>query len=60
MHLDYLRTTKQVAKMLGCSTRNVAFLVKGDKLKPIKILDNGAFLFNTKDVEFYLLNTAKS
>jgi hypothetical protein len=55
MQLDYLKTTKQVAKMLGCTSRNVALMVKGDKLKPIKVLENGTFLFNTKDVEYYLL-----
>lgn len=55
MQLDYLKTTKQVAKMLGCTTRNVALLVKGKKLNPIKVLENGSFLFNVKDVEFYLL-----
>jgi DNA-binding transcriptional MerR regulator len=55
MDLNYLKTTKQVAKMLGCTSRNVAFLVKGAKLKPIKVLENGTFLFNTKDVEYYLL-----
>jgi hypothetical protein len=55
MNLDYLKTTKQVAKMLGCTTRNVTLLVKGKKLNPIKVLENGSFLFNVKDVEFYLL-----
>jgi hypothetical protein len=55
MRLDYLKTTKQVAKMLGCTTRNVALLVKSKKLNPIKVLENGSFLFNTKDVEYYLL-----
>lgn len=55
MQLDYLKTTKQVAKMLGCTTRNVALLVKSKKLNPIKVLENGSFLFNVKDVEFYLL-----
>jgi len=60
MKLDYLRTTKQVAKMLNCTQRNVAILVKAGKLKPIKILENGTFLFNTKDVEYYLSNTSKS
>ena len=55
MQLDYLKTTKQVAKMLGCTTRNVALLVKSKKLNPIKVLENGSLLFNIKDVEFYLL-----
>jgi hypothetical protein len=56
MHLTYLRTTKQVSKMLECTTRNVALLVKNKKINPIKILENGSFLFNVKDVEYYLQN----
>jgi DNA-binding transcriptional MerR regulator len=59
MQLDYIRTTKQVAKMLGCTPRNIALLVKAKKINPIKILDSGSYLFNTKDVEFYLLNKLK-
>jgi hypothetical protein len=54
MQLDYLRTSKEVSKMLKCSIRNVSHLVKAEKLKPIKILENGSFLFNTKDVEFFI------
>jgi hypothetical protein len=59
MLLDYLKTTKQVAEMLGCTPRNIAFLVKAKKLNPIKVLDNGTFLFNTKDVEFFISNKQK-
>lgn len=54
MQLEYLKTTRQVAKMMGCSVRNISKLVEAEKLKPIKILDNGFFLFNTKDVEFFI------
>jgi hypothetical protein len=54
MQLEYLKTTRQVAKMMGCSVRNISKLVEAEKLKPIKILDNGSFLFNTKDVEFFI------
>ncbi len=54
MQLDYLRTSKEVSKMLKCSIRNVSHLVKAEKLKPIKILENGSFLFNTKDVEYFI------
>lgn len=54
MQLNYLRTSKEVSKMLKCSIRNVSHLVKAEKLKPIKILENGSFLFNTKDVEFFI------
>jgi hypothetical protein len=60
MELNYIKTTKQVSKMLGCTTRNVALLVKAQKLNPIKILDNGSFLFNTKDVEFFITKKLKS
>ena len=60
MELNYIKTTKQVSKMLGCTTRNVALLVKAKKLNPIKILDNGSFLFNTKDVEFFISKKLKS
>lgn len=60
MDLNYIKTTKQVSKMLGCTTRNVTRLVKGKKLNPIKILDNGSFLFNTKDVEFLISKNLKS
>ena len=55
MQLNYLKTTRQVSKMLGCTTRNVSYLVRDKKLNPIKVLDNGTFLFNLKDVEYYLL-----
>jgi len=54
MRLDYLKTTREVAKMMGCSVRNISKLVEAEKLKPIKILENGSFLFNTKDVEFFI------
>jgi hypothetical protein len=60
MQLDYLKTTREVAKMMGCSVRNISKLVEAEKLKPIKILENGSFLFNMKDVEFFInLKTEK-
>jgi excisionase family DNA binding protein len=60
MQLDYLRTTREVAKMMGCSVRNISKLVEAEKLRPIKILENGSFLFNMKDVEFFInLKTEK-
>jgi hypothetical protein len=40
--------------MMGCSVRNISKLVEAEKLKPIKILENGSFLFNMKDVEFFI------
>jgi excisionase family DNA binding protein len=54
--MNYLKTTKEVAKMLNCTKRNVSHLVKAKKLKPISILENGNFLFNCKDVEYYLIS----
>ena len=54
--MNYLKTSREVAKMLDCTQRNVSFLVKNKKLKPISILENGNFLFNCKDVEFYLIS----
>lgn len=59
MQLDYLKTTREVAKMMGCSVRNISKLVEAEKLKPIKILENGSFLFNTKDVEFLFTKKLK-
>lgn len=52
--MDYIKTSREVARMLNCTQRNVSHLVKSDKLKPISILENGNFLFNAKDVEYYL------
>jgi hypothetical protein len=54
MQLDYLKTSKEVATMLKCTQRNISKLVKAEKLKPIKVLENGTFLFNTADVVFYI------
>jgi len=56
MKLDYLRTSKEVARVLKCTQRNVSMLVKAKKIKPVSILENGSFLFNTKDIEWYLTN----
>jgi hypothetical protein len=59
MKLDFLKTSKEVAKMLNCTQRNVSHLVKDQKLKPISILENGSFLFNTADIESYKSKTTK-
>ncbi len=60
MQLEYLKTARMAAKMMECSVRNISKHVKAEKLKPIKILDNGSFLFNMKDVEFFInLKTEK-
>ena len=50
VNIDNIRTTKQVAKMLRCTTRYVAMLVKKEKLPTIKKLDNTWFLFDVNDV----------
>lgn len=59
MKLDFIRTSKQVAKMLNCTPRTVTNLVKSQKIKPISILENGSFLFNTADIESYKSQTTK-
>lgn len=56
MELNYLKTTKEVAKILGCTSRNVSLMVKSKKILPIKILENKNFLFNLNDVLFYQSN----
>jgi DNA-binding transcriptional MerR regulator len=59
--MSYL-TTKQVAQKLGCTQRNVAYLVKGNKITPAVTLENGHFLFTAEDVAFFnskKLNYAK-
>ena len=60
MILSCLKTTKQVAKMLECSTRNVAYHVVKGKLNPVLILENGSFLFNSYDVEQFKLKNLKA
>jgi hypothetical protein len=50
-NLNDLITTKQVAKMLGCTVRNVALLVKDSKIKPILVLDNKHFLFDINQIK---------
>jgi hypothetical protein len=60
VNVDNIRTTKQVAKILRCTSRNVALMVKGDKLKPIKVLENGDFLFNVSEVRDYMLKSCKA
>jgi excisionase family DNA binding protein len=57
--LDFIRTSKEVAKILNCTQRTVSNLVKNQKIKPISILENGSFLFNTADIESYKSQTTK-
>ena len=45
---------KKVAKMLKCSMRNISKLVEAEKLKPVKVLENGFFLFSREDVETFV------
>ena len=59
MNLDYLKTTKEVAKILNCTSRNVTMLVQNGKIKPIRILENNHFLFNLYDILFYQSKTTK-
>jgi hypothetical protein len=54
--LDLLKTSKEVATMLKCTVRNVSHLVKAEKLKPIKVLENETFLFHVKDIDNFLVN----
>ena len=42
-------STKEVAQMLGCTVRNVSFMVKAGKLKPINQHER-FFLFDEKEV----------
>jgi excisionase family DNA binding protein len=53
MQLEKLRTTREVSKMLGCTQRNISKLVEAKKLKPVKILENGLFLFDAQDVDSF-------
>jgi hypothetical protein len=47
----YLKT-KEVASILGCTTRNIALLVKAGKLKPVNN-HKDFFLFDANDVELF-------
>ena len=37
MQLDYLKTTREVAKMMGCSVRNISKLVEAEKIKALPV-----------------------
>ena len=52
--LNDLITSKEVSKILDCTPRYVRRLAQTGKLKPIKILEGGHYLFNTKDVELFV------
>lgn len=54
MNLDFIMTTNEVSKMLNCSVRNVLNLVKAEKIKPIKIIQNRALLFDKQDIELFI------
>jgi len=47
----YLKS-KEVANIIGCTTRNVALLVKSGKLIPVNS-HKDFFLFDSNDVELY-------
>ena len=52
-----LLTTNEVATIIGQTQRNVAYLVKANKLTPAITLANGHYLFNEIDV--LLFNSKK-
>jgi len=59
--MHYL-TTKEVAQKLGCTQRNVCYLIKANKIAPAITLENGHYLFTAGDVAMYnskKLNYAK-
>jgi hypothetical protein len=47
----YLKS-KEVANLIGCTSRNIALLVKAGKLKPVNN-HKDFFLFDSKDVELF-------
>ncbi|QXP71952.1 hypothetical protein H0I29_07770 [Polaribacter sp. R2A056_3_33] len=47
-----LLKTKEVANLIGCTSRNVALIVKSGKLKPVNN-HKDFFLFDAKEVELF-------
>jgi hypothetical protein len=47
-----LLKTKEVANLIGCTSRNVALIVKSGKLKPVNN-HKDFYLFDSKDVELF-------
>lgn len=58
IEIENIITSKEVAKMFGCTPRNISLMVSNGKLKPIKILENNGFLFDIEDIE-NIKNTVK-
>ena len=54
VELNDLVTTKQVAKMLNYSVRNISHLVKSKKIKPIKTIEDKIFLFDINEINKYI------
>jgi excisionase family DNA binding protein len=50
--MHYL-TTKEVAQLLGYTSRYVCYLIKANKITPTITLGNGHFLFTAEDVALY-------
>lgn len=50
--MPYL-TTKEVSQLLGCTQRNICYLIKAKKITPAITLENGHFLFTAEDVAMY-------
>jgi excisionase family DNA binding protein len=46
-------TTKEVSQILGCTQRNVCYLIKANKIIPAITLENGHFLITTEEVELF-------
>jgi len=49
--MTYL-STKEVAKNLGCTARNIALLVKSGKLRPVNN-HKEFYLFDAKEIELF-------
>jgi DNA-binding transcriptional MerR regulator len=49
--IENIIQTKEVARILGCTPRNISLMVRKGKLKPIKILENKEFLFDFNDIK---------
>lgn len=51
--------TKETAVLLGCTQRNIAYMVKAGKLKPINPNHKTGYLFIPKEVELFNSKKAK-
>jgi hypothetical protein len=51
-----LITSNEVATIIGQTQRNVAYLVKADKITPALTLANGNYLFNESEIVLFNSN----